>query len=278
MSGIVVQADLSGIGGFVGGIQGLIEAIQDPRAQDDFLGHVMDRTRTAFYAESLAAMESGAANIKHVYEWGEEQGEVSDVRLFKLTKGGQGSQRYMGFAFLPSTKPVPLPDPSRYGFPAASKSGKTLRRHIFYMKALVMETKSSVIIKPRMAKKLFIPDATKKKGFFMAPSAHVNPGGPQATGGFADWWTRWFEARAPQIAKEQSEKAEELIAATGQKIVRYAAGTKMGGVSVGGRFASGQVVSYGNINAAKATARMEALNTFRRVWTDDENVDEGEEF
>lgn len=277
MTGVVVSADLSGLGGFIGGVEGLIEAIQDPRIQEDFLGHVMDKTRTVFYAESMAAMRTGAANIKHVYEWGDEQGEVSDIRLFKLTKGGRGGQRHMGFAFLPSTKPVPLPDAQAYGFPAASKRGKTLSRHIFYMKALVMETKSSVLIKPRNAQKLFIPDASKKKGFFMAPSARVNPGGPQATGGFANWWSQWFETRAPEIAREESAKAEELIAATGQKIMRYAAGTKINGMSVGGRFAAGQVVSYGNIDGAKATAQMAATNTFKRVWTDDPD-EEGEEF
>lgn len=268
MAGLTLQADLSNLGGYVGAVEGLISAIQDPRVQSDFLGHVMDKTRTVFYAESLAAMHSGAANIKHVYEWGEAQGEVSDIRLFKLTKGGRGNQRYMNFAFLPSTVPVPLPDPETYGFPPASKSGKTLSRHIFRMKALVMETKSSVTIRPKAAKKLFIPDASKTKGFFMAPSARINPGGPQATGGFAKWWSQWFETRAESIAEAEASKAEEVIKATGQKVIRYAAGTRINGVSVGGRFASGQVVSYGNINAAKATAEMEAKNTFKRAWNE----------
>jgi hypothetical protein len=136
------------------------------------------------------------------------------------------------------------------------------------MKALVMETKSSVIIRPKAAKKLFIPDASKTKGFFMAPSARINPGGPQATGGFAKWWSQWFETRAESIAEAEASKAEEVIKATGQKVIRYAAGTRINGVNVGGRFASGQVVSYGNINAAKATAEMEAKNTFKRTWNE----------
>ena len=268
MAGLVLQADLSNLGGYVGAVEGLITAIQDPRVQSDFLGHVMDKTRIAFYAESLAAMQSGAANIKHVYEWGENQGEVSDIRLFKLTKGGRGSQRYMNFAFLPSTVPVPLPDPATYGFPPASKRGNSLSRHIFRMKALVMETKSSVIIKPKPGGKLFIPDASKKRGFFMAPSARINPGGPHATGGFAKWWNQWFETRAGTIAEAEAKKAEEVIKATGQKVIRYAAGTTINGINVGGRFASGQVVSYGNINAVKATAEMEAKNTFQRIWNE----------
>lgn len=268
MAGLVLSADLSNLGGFIGAVDGLISAVQDPRIQDDFLGHVMDKTRNAFYVDSLAAMRSGAANIKHVYEWGEAQGEVSDVRLYKLTKGGRGSRRYMSFAFLPSQVPVPLPDPERYGFPPASKRGTTLSRHVFRMKAIVMETQSSVIIRPKAAKKLFIPDASRKKGFFMAPAARVNPGGPQATGGFAKWWGQWFESRAPEIAQTEAKKAEEVIAATGQKVIRYAAGTRINGVAVGGRFATGQVVSYGNINAAKATAQMQAENTFKRTWNE----------
>jgi hypothetical protein len=269
MAGMVLQADLSNMGGYIGAVEGLIEAIQDPRIQEDFLGHVMDKTRNAFYADSLVAMRTGAANIKHVYEWGERESQVSDVRLFKLTKGGRGGQRYMSFAFLPSHVPVPLPDPSVYGFPESSKKGNTLSRHIFRMKAIVMETQSSVVITPKRAKKLFIPSKTAKRGFVMATKATINPGGPQATGGFAAWWSQWFEARADTIAKEEAKKAEEVIAATGQKVIRYAAGTKIGGKSVGGQFARGQVVSYGNIDAAKATAEMQAKNTFQRVWNED---------
>lgn len=266
MGGMTLTADLSNLGGFIGAMEGFITAIQDPRTEGEFLDNLMQETKKEFYVDSRTAMESGAANIKHVYEWGDKQGEVGVERLFNLLSAGRDNQKYMTFEFLPSNKFVPLPDATSYGFPETSKKGKTLSRHIFRMKALVMETQSSVLIKPKRAKKLFIPDATKSKGFFMAPAARVNPGGPQATGGFAKWWSQWFESRAGEIARIESKKAEELIAATGQKVIRYAAGTKINGISVGGRFATGEAVSFGNINAARATAEMQSRNTFKMAW------------
>jgi hypothetical protein len=270
----MISADLSGIGNYIGAVDGFINAVQDPRVQGNFIGSIMDTTRKAFYVETLAARESGVARVNHVYEWGEEQGEVSDIRLFNLTKHGKGDNRYMSYHFLPSTAYVPLPDPSRYGFPPASKKGNTLRRHVFTMKALVMETKSTVLIKPVQAKALFIPVEDSKRGFVMASSARVNPGGPGATGGFASWWAQWFESRAEAIASGESKRAEEIVAATGQKVIRYAAGTKINGVSVGGRFASGKGVSYGYIDAVAQNAEMEAKNTFERVWDEDEEMDD----
>lgn len=271
---IGLGADLSGIGNYIGAVDGFVNAVQDPRIQGNFMGHIMDKTRKAFYVETLSARETGKAHVSHVYEWGSEQGEVSNIRLFNLTKHGRGENRYMSYHFLPSTAPVPLPNPSTYGFPATSKKGNSLRRHVFTMKALVMETKSSVLIKPVKAKALFIPDATNKRGFFMSTHARINPGGPGATGGFATWWTLWFETRAEEIAKLESEKAEEVVAATGQKVIRHVAGTRINGMAVGGRFASGKGVSYGVINAAKQNAEMEAKNTFQRVWDEDEEMDD----
>lgn len=270
---VSLSADLSGIGNYIGAVDGIITALQDPRIQGNFLGKIQDKTRKVFYVETLVAAQTGAGRVKHVYEWGTEQGTITEQRLYKLTKHGQGADRLMSYHFLPSVAPVPLPD-ARYGFPESSKRGNSLSRHTFTMKALVMETKSSVTIRPKRAKALFIPVEGHKRGFVMATGARINPGGANATGGFASWWTQWFETRAEAIASEESHKAEEVVAATGQKVIRHLAGTRIAGKAVGGRFASAQGVSYGYINAKKQNAEMEAKNTFQRVWDEDEEMDD----
>lgn len=273
----MINADLSGIGNYIGAVEGFISAVQDPRVQDDFLGNIMNKTREAFYVQSLSAARTGQARIKHAYEWGDNQGEMSSVRLYRLTKHGSGGSRFMSYHFLPSTKFVPLPDASKYGFAATSKRGNGLSRHIFTMKALVMETKDQVTIKPVKAKALFIPTTSNKKGFVMSTSAvKINPGGPAATGGFASWWEEWFATSAHKIAVSETKKAEEVIATTGRKVIRHVAGTRIGGKAVGGQFTSGIGVSYGYINAAKQNAELEAKNIFKRVWEDEDEMGDEE--
>lgn len=245
---VSVTGDLTGISNYIGTVGGILQAVEDPRFEGDFTEHLMDSVEESFMTETIAAKESGSARIAHVFEWGERQGEVSNIPLFKLTRSGAGGDRMLGYMFLPSTKQVPLPDPDRYGFKASKL--QLLRRHVFQMKAVVMETQRSVTIAPKNAKRLFIPDENAKRGYYMsATPVRINPGGAAATGGFAEWWNQWFSTRAQPVVDEQVAKTEAWLVATGAKYVRYAAGTKINGVSVGGRFAAGSVVSASYVNA-----------------------------
>jgi hypothetical protein len=263
-----VQADLSGVADYIGTVGGILEAVEDPRFKGDFVEHMMNGVENTFMTDTIAAAEAGNARIAHVFEWGSKQGEISNIPLFKLTREGGKGERRLGYMFLPSTKYVPLPDASKYGI----KPGRVemLRRHVFQLKALVMETQSNVRITPMGASKLFIPTKKAKAGYVMtAKAVNVNPGGAIATGGFADWWNTWFATKAQGIVTEESQSTERWLVATGAKYVRYAAGTRINGVAVGGRFAAGKNVTAGYVNAKAEEVKRKVLGEAKAMFNED---------
>lgn len=266
--GIAIHADLTGVNAYVGTVGGILQAVEDPRFQGDFLEHMMDKVSDSFMTETIAAKEAGNARIAHVFEWGNEQGEVSNIPLFRLTREGGSGARRLGYMFLPSTQYVPLPDPDRYGFDPSKL--QYLRRHTFQLKALVMETQRSVSISPVGAKRLFVPSEKAKRGYYMTSGpVKVNPGGASATGGFATWWNEWFASRAQGIVSAEVQRTENWLVATGAKYVRYAAGTVIAGKKVGGQFAAGRNVSAGYVNAKEQEVKRKVMAEAEAFFDED---------
>lgn len=265
---ISVQPDLTGLDAYIGTVGGILQAVEDPRFEGDFVEHMMDGVSDSFMVDSIAAKEAGSARIAHVFEWGDEQGEVSNIPLFRLTRSGGPGNRQLGYMFLPSTQYVPLPDPDRYGFDPGKL--QYLRRHVFQLKAVVMETQRAVTISPMGAKKLFVPDERAKKGYYMTTGpVTINPGGAAASGGFATWWNEWFAARAQAVVSAEVERTESWLVATGAKYVRYAAGTVMNGKKVGGQFARGKAVSASYINAKEKSVKEKVLREAEAFFDED---------
>lgn len=274
----MISADLSNLGKFIAAVEGTLDAIASPGFEEDFLTDMMNDTKRQFMIDAIAARDS--QHLQHMFEWGPQNadgtsmGESSTHPLFRLVRrGGQGAQ-YLTFDYLPSTVPVPLPTPSDTGFD--EERLEYLSRHIFYMKAVVIETQASVTVAPKHAKALFIPTAGSEKGFvFRKKAITINPGGPQATGAFTLFWKTWFETEGQVIASRAAEAAEQHLAATGRKVIRYKAGTKINGESVGGRFARGKTVSFGYSNAERRSAEQYAKKLLNqeyrdgRIWDDE---------
>lgn len=251
----MISADLSGIDAFVAGSEGIIEAIESPGFKGDFVDSLTKTIKKNFMIDVVTAKESGLSSLNHMFEWGDSQGETTSQPLFALTKKNSGaSAATIGFKFLPSTKPVPLPDPGRYGF--NPKKLDFLSRHTFEMKALVMETQSSVVISTDKRSGLFIPTTRNKRGYVMSKRpTRINPGGSQATGGFSNFWNNWFDSRAREITINITRRYEEELGATGRKVMRYAAGTVINGEKVGGRFVSGNKVTVTYVNPRAASIK-----------------------
>lgn len=268
-----LNANLEGIGDFIGAVEGVINAVESPDFKGDFIQSLSGRMKRKFMTDAIAANQSGYKPIKHVFEWGATQGTTTNVPLFAITRNKAGSSALnMSFKFLPSTEFVPLPD-GRYGI--SSSVLTNLSRHVFVWKALVMETQSAVEIRSSKPRGLLIPDSSKKKGYFMTRKAvTINPGGEVSTGGFTEFWLAWFDGRGNQIAREYQAKAEQHIAKTGRKVIRYKAGTKINGVSVGGRYATGRGVSINYINGKSAAAEQMARTEFKREFNDSEDFEE----
>lgn len=258
-----VNADLSGIDGFAGSVDGILNAVQSPAFQGDFIDYIMGELKEKFIVDSIAAKNSGTHNLQHVFEWPRTDGQgfaterSSNIPLFTLLQKGSGDTQYMTYEFIPSTRLVPLPDPERYGIDPAKL--QTLSRHKFRFKAIVMETQGAVTIEPNGENRLFIPDAKSEGGYYMTKNPQtINPGGEKSTGAFSQWWTTWFETRAQVYVSEQVKLSEEMIKSTGQKIIRDA---------TTGRFARGKSVSIGYADAARTKAEAKMLSAAERYYS-----------
>jgi hypothetical protein len=261
-----IGADLSGIGSYIGTVGGFIDAVEHPAFEGDFNEHLAHTIESHFMTESIAANIEGTANISHTFEWGGSQGETSSIPLFRLNY--DPNHKSLSYQFLPSREFVPLPDPAKYGFSPSKLDG--MRDHTFQLKAVVMETMSKVTVAPVGAKRLFIPSMKSPRGYYMTSNpVTLNPGGKAATGGFATWWKLWFDTRAEAIVKLEAEETEEWLVLTGKKYVRYAAGTKIGGKSVGGQFASGKGVSMAFINAQSRKVKAAVLKDAERHFDEE---------
>lgn len=262
-----VAADLKGLESYIGGIRGMVEAMETPGVKDGFVKHVMNKTKKQFMLDTIAVNEAGMPSIKHAFEWGDTAGEGSSIPLFKITGSKSGPAKVLSYTFLPSTKPVPKPDAS-YGIDSETMS--KIRPQIFPMKAFVMETQNRVDITPVRSKMLLVPTHSSPRGFVFMSASKINPGGVQATGGFANWWNTWFDAEAQVIARGESVKMEQKLEKTGQRIVRWAAGTTMNGASVGGRFAKQKAVEFGYVSGQAARWKGNVEKELRRFYDDDE--------
>lgn len=275
MAGVGVTADLSNLGGYIGAVGGILTALESPAYKDRFQDYLMGRLKVKFMTDTIAVHRAGYKSLNHVFEWpsqdgsGVATGQTSDIPLFKLTKQGTRTQRVLSFEFLPSTETVPLPDPAKYGFNPEKLSH--MNRHVFRYKALVMENDTMVSISPVHAKRLFIPDASNKYGYYMTSNTQrINPGGAVATGGFARWWNEWFTTKAQGIVDEEAVASEQHIASTGQDVIRYAAGTKIGGRSVGGQFAKAQEISVAYIKAKERAAELRFMEEIVQYYPEEE--------
>lgn len=108
----------------------------------------MDRDFNVHMAAAAAARE----DLRHVYDWG-LVGSPSG-RLWQTSLIGNGSNRTVGFVFLPSRKRVPI-DPELEG-------RASFRRHIFTDKATVFEQGQEVNISRKYAK--FLVYINRHKG------------------------------------------------------------------------------------------------------------------
>lgn len=241
-----IEANLEPMAGYAGAVEGILTAIGTPKSKQVFLNRYMTKAQEAFMTDTIAANAAGTANLSHVFDWGKTQEQTSDIPLFKLIKVRAENMAFLSYDFLPSTRVVPKPDPQKTGIsPAVIEK---LKPHIFRMKAMVMETMENITIAPKNGKGLFIPSTDQERGYLMSQKpVTINPGG-NATGGFAKWWTEWFDTRGQEVVQQQALAQGEFLAKTGQTIIRDL---------TTGRFSPGTAVSFGYAASAARNAELQ---------------------
>lgn len=228
-----VEANLDGIAAAAGVMEGVISAMQDAEFNKEFNAAVADSAKSKFGQTADAVHATGRLNAVYESASNEEfynNMPTTNQRLFRLTRKSGPRDAEVSFHFIPSTAPVPMPDAERYGY---TPSGN-MKRHIFRTKASTLETQASITIMPKYSRALFIPGAygDRRYTFTTNPVTIQNP----HQGEFTSFWMHWWGNFAPKHVEEIAERTNVTVAKTGQTQMRHAAGTVIGGRSVGGRF------------------------------------------
>lgn len=163
--GMQFFADFSGVEKALGAAWGAIDALEDKQYQDDVIRVAFAEANDIFNMEAAAYAAAGG-NIKHMFEWGTigiNRGRtnmrpqpLSDrARLWQPVIEGQGLRKQFDFTFQPSIAFVPKPTAGKTGMdPEVIAS---MRDHVFWNKALVMESGMEVTIALKEAEFLLFP-------------------------------------------------------------------------------------------------------------------------
>jgi len=234
-----------------------IESAAQVADTDRYIGKLINAAHAKMVDEfnsHLVADAMASSAFHHVFEWGTagiNRGKTTrrlnpmskEAQLWENTMSGAGKNKAMGFRFIPSKVPVPLPTTTKTGISQKYLS-KLKGKHIFWNKAAVMEAGTPVSISPKNGGKLFIPlagwsgadltNADKARGFIMTTkTVTVVPGG-QNIGTFTAYWERFWEGTGQEGM--EAHMAEGL--ASHLERVRQAASRTTGRLSPAG---SGEV-------------------------------------
>lgn len=219
---IKIDADLDPLAQYIGIVDGVTAAVESDIYINYFLNHTLDKLRERFVIATTAYALSNPSKMHHVYEWNSLR-DGTPIPLFRLDLRGRGKSRHLDFRFVQSRRTVPQPE-----------TRKKMDKHIFRFKAIVMETGSPVVIKPKKAKMLFIPsnDPDNKRGYVMVKEAKVkNPGGKATTGAFSSWWAAWFNTDAEYIVNNEivpyAENQIKESADSAMKTIRRGSSAKL---------------------------------------------------
>lgn len=202
-------------------IRTLYEATQQIRKgalTDSVINAAFEKYNKDF--NSYMATQGSRDALKHMFDWG--MIGAPSGRLWRTEMRGRGSNREVGYVFLPSHKKVPFDPENPY----------LKRRHVFKNKAMVFETGQEVRISPKYAKMLTYVNRHKGAGgtndsgtndktfkrdgvTFTTRESTIEAGGGQFAGQFTqEFYTFWSElGPIEQIAAELARSTDVQLAA-----------------------------------------------------------------
>lgn len=223
--GMQFFADFSGVEQALGEAWGAIDALEDKTYQDNLIRTAFEEANDAFNLEAAAYAAAGG-NIKHMFEWGTiginrsrtnmRPQPLSDrARLWQPVIEGRGLNAQFDFVFRPSVAFVPKPTTTETGMDPEVIS--QLRDHIFWNKAMVMESGISVNIRTKEAEFLLFPMykgniPPHARGHDIARGYTLNRGPVQLTPGrhtagqFNAYWVQFWQGRGNDMLNESIQR------------------------------------------------------------------------
>lgn len=192
-------------------VLGSINAIANVGSKKQFMDSLItygaNRSMEAF-KERAATFSASSHLIDHMYDWGTKPGSVNyAMPLWNDYINGSGNTKTLRYDFKKSVMPVP------------ERPGIDLQReHIFYNKALVMETGMTVHIAPVYSDVLIIPFGNNppstaraydlKRGFTFSKTPVSATPGAQVAGNFTKFWYQYYTGDGAEVFRVSIE--EEL--------------------------------------------------------------------
>jgi hypothetical protein len=212
-----IEMDFEGGYEALGFVDGMATEIKTNR----YLGSVITMAHSLMAESFDETMDNIAmtnkASYNHVYEWrmiGKPEG-----RLWKHTMIGRGTTREATFEWQASSAPILTPE-ERQSDPLGTNDpiteidpdvlGKLKKRtYFFYWKAPMMEYGLSARVRPKYARRLFIPtwaspDTNYRYGMetfqdFSKANPQDGSGGQGTVGMFTAAWLNWWNEAAPKM-------------------------------------------------------------------------------
>lgn len=222
--GLQFFANFESVAKSIGAAWGVMEAMDSKDYQQSLIENGFNVANLDFNREAAAFAATGA--IKHMYEWGTlgintgrtnvRPDPMSErARLWNPTMQGTGFHQQLDFDFKPSVAFVPKPTSRDTGMDPAVI--ELMRDHIFWNKAMVMESGMTVSISPREAEFLLIPlykgndyPAARpydfKRGYMLQSGPNVFRPGAKSAGRFNAYWVAFWEGRGNQILNDTIEE------------------------------------------------------------------------
>lgn len=239
---IDLQADWGALAEVIGTVKGAAKVLDDNKFMDLLITRAHAKAAIQFDGDA-AAYATATGTLGHMYEWGTagiNTGRTtrrmdplsSGAKLWRHQLTGFGSTKEASFNFQPSVVPIPTPTVKATGVPRATLQLLKGGPYIFAAKASIMESGTTVTIRPRGNNMLFLPfgpDGPRNpkyagKTYIWVKGPIYSQPGKTYAGNFSKFWLTWWNMEGDRI---MSESVEESVDVKMRTLVD-AAGRKMG--------------------------------------------------
>lgn len=223
--GMKFFADFSGVEKALGAAWGAFDALDNKQYQNDLIRTAFEEANDIFNTEA-AAFAAAGGNIKHMFEWGtiginrgrtnmRPQPLSERARLWKPVIEGNGLTQQFDFTFKPSIAFVPKPTAGKTGM--SLDVIEQLRDHVFWNKAMVMESGMEVTIRLKDAEFLLFPfykgnippharSNDIARGYTLHPGPVTMRPGANTAGRFNNYWVQFWNHQGNDILNESIQR------------------------------------------------------------------------
>ncbi len=238
---IDLQADWGALAEVIGTVKGATKVLNDDKFMDLLLTRAHAEASVQFDGDA-AAYAAATGTLGHMYEWGtagintgrttRRMDPLSEgAKLWRHSLTGTGTVKEAGFTFQPSVVPIPKPTVKATGVPRATLQMLRGGPYVFAAKAAIMESGTTVTIKPRGDNMLFLPfgpDGPRNpkyagKTYIWVKGPIYSQPGKTYAGNFSKFWLAWWNSEGERVMTESVEnkvnmKMQTMLDSAGRRM------------------------------------------------------------